>query len=636
MELAGKSRDFEFQRLHGMGQALYAAAQREWDDFPPLRVYAPVGGYEDLLPYLVRRLLENGANSSFVHRLLDSRTDAKELVREPVAAARAAQPAAHPGIALPSGLFAPRRNSRGIDLSASAELSRIEAALGESRGRRFQASPMPAGADVDEAESRFSPIINPADQGDIVGEAASSTAADIEAAFTRAHAAWRGWDETGGRTRATLLESFAEKLEAGHGELIALLCREAGKTIPEAVDEGHEAVDFCRYCAAGAREKSAAATALPGPTGESNSLRLGGRGVFVCISPWNFPLAIFCGQVCAALAAGNAVLAKPAEETPLIAGAAVRLLHETLAEANLPAAVCNLLPGDGAIGEKLVDHPLCAGVAFTGGTDTARKIHLALARKRGPITPLIAETGGQNAMIVDSTALLEQVADDVIRSAFGSAGQRCSALRVLYVQEDIADAALTMIRGAMDELRVGDPSRIETDVGPIISTAAAGKLRAHIDQLREAGRLLHEAALAPECGQGNFIAPTLARLDHIDELNEEHFGPVLHVVRFDEGDFQRVIDEINRTGFGLTFGLHTRIASRMEEAAAGIAAGNLYINRNMTGAVVGSQPFGGRGLSGTGPKAGGPNYLPRFAAERVVTVNTVATGGNAELLSLDE
>ncbi len=636
MELAGKSRDFEFQRLHGMGQALYAAAQRQWDDFPPLRVYAPVGGYEDLLPYLVRRLLENGANSSFVHRLLDSRTDAKELVRDPIAAARAAKPAAHPGIALPSGLFAPRRNSQGIDLSADAELSRIEAALGESRGRRFQASPVPASTDAQEMTSRFSPIINPADRGDIVGEAASSAAADIEAAFNRAHAAWRGWDETGGRGRADLLENFADKLEASRGGLIALLCREAGKTIPDAVDEVREAVDFCRYYAAGAREKFAAATALPGPTGESNSLRLGGRGVFVCISPWNFPLAIFCGQVCAALAAGNAVVAKPAEETPLIAGGAVRMLHEALDELGLPAAVCNLLPGDGAVGKKLVDHPLCAGVAFTGGTGTARKIHLALARKPGPITPLIAETGGQNAMIVDSTALLEQVADDVIRSAFGSAGQRCSALRVLYIQQDIADAALDMIRGAMDELRVGDPGRIETDVGPIISTAAAGKLRAHIDQLRETGRLLHETALDPECEQGNFIAPALARLDRIAELDEEHFGPVLHVVRFGEGDFQLAIDEINRTGFGLTFGLHTRIASRMEEAAAGIAAGNLYINRNLTGAVVGSQPFGGRGLSGTGPKAGGPNYLPRFAAERVVTVNTVATGGNAELLSLDD
>ena len=662
MQLAGKRRDFEFQRLHGMGQALYAAAVREWDDFPPLRSYAPVGSHDELLPYLVRRLLENGANSSFVHRLLDTRLDAGELVRDPIATMRAAKPAAHPRIALPGDLFAPRQNSAGADLTAGAVLAQFEAGLRKSRTKQYEAAPTPAGAggvlmkslglsraaptsagvesqnrDRSKAirkpeASRIARIINPASHDDIVGVAVTSTPQEIEATFARAEAAWRDWDNCGGQARADLLESFAGKLAADRDEFIALLCREAGKTIPDAVDEVREAIDFSRYYAAGAREKFAAADPLPGPTGESNALRLGGRGVFVCISPWNFPLAIFCGQVCAALAAGNAVLAKPAEETPLIAAEAMRLLHES----GVPAAACQLLPGDGAVGEKLVGHPRCAGVAFTGGTATARSIHSALARKPGPITPFIAETGGQNAMIVDSTALPEQVTDDVIRSAFGSAGQRCSALRVLYVQEEIADPLLAMIRGAMDELRVGDPSRIETDIGPIISRQAAEKLQTHISGLRKADVLLHQAPLAPECSKGFFIPPTLAQIDGIADLEQEHFGPVLHVVRFREGDFDSVIDAINRSGYGLTFGIHTRIPSRMEQAAREIEAGNIYINRNMTGAVVGSQPFGGRSLSGTGPKAGGPNYLPRFASERTVTVNTVATGGNTELLSLDD
>ena len=629
MHLAGDSREFEFQRLYGMGTALYAAAEREYDDFPALRTYAPVGNYDDLLPYLVRRLLENGANSSFVHRLLDTRLDAGELVRDPIDAVRKASPAAHPRIAPPAKIFEPRQNSSGADLTNDAVVAELRNAWEKSRRRRYTATGLPV---TEAAETIAEPASSPADRGDVLGDINSSSEADVEIALRRAAAAQPNWNKAGGDNRASLLERFADNLEAARPELIAILCREAGKTIPDAVDEVREAVDFCRYYAAQARDKFTAGIALPGPTGESNELKLGGRGVFVCISPWNFPLAIFCGQICAALAAGNAVVAKPAEETPIIACEAVRLLHA----AGVPDAVCNLLIGDGALGERLVRHPLSAGVAFTGSTETARRINRAMADKEGPIAPLIAETGGQNAMIVDSTALLEQVADDVIRSAFLSAGQRCSALRVLYLQEEIADQAIALIRGAMDELHVGDPSQIETDIGPIISQSAAADLQSHIDKLRERGRLLHQAALSGECENGYFLAPSLVLIDNIGELEQEHFGPILHVIRFKERDFSSVLLEVDRSGYGLTFGIHTRIQSRMEQAAAMVGAGNFYANRNMTGAVVGSQPFGGRGLSGTGPKAGGPNYLPRFATERVVTVNTVATGGNAELLSLDD
>ncbi len=632
LHLAADCRDFEFQRLYGMGTALYAAAEREYDDFPPLRTYAPVGDYDDLLPYLVRRLLENGANSSFVHRLLDTRLEAEALVRDPIAAARKANPAAHPRIAPPAGIFAPRENSLGADLSSMATVAELRQAWDQSHERRFAATALPKSDADHKAGAEVVPVFSPANRGDILGSVKPGSETEVEAAFQRAAAAQPEWDRAGGDSRATLLENFATQLQARRPELIAILCREAGKTIPDAVDEVREAVDFCRYYAAQAREKFAQGIPLPGPTGESNVLRLAGRGVFVCISPWNFPLAIFCGQVCAALAAGNAVLAKPAGETPIIAWEAVRLMHA----AGVPSAVCNLLPGDGALGERMLPHRLCAGVAFTGGTETARRINRVLAEKEGPITPLIAETGGQNAMIVDSTALLEQVTDDVVQSAFLSAGQRCSALRVLYLQEEIADQALALIRGAMDELRVGDPSRIETDIGPIISAKAAAELEAHIAGLRARGRVLHQAKLTAECESGFFVAPTLAWVEHIGELAKEHFGPVLHVIRFRERAFETVLREIASSGYGLTFGIHTRIPSRVAQAAAAVGAGNIYANRNMTGAVVGCQPFGGRALSGTGPKAGGPNYLPRFATEQVVSVNTVATGGNTELLSLDD
>ena len=629
MALGRGTAHFEFQRLHGMGATLYSAARQVYAQLPSVRTYAPVGRHDDLLAYLVRRLLENGANSSFVNRLHDERLAPQELVRDPVRVVRQFASPINPGIKAPSELFgAERQNSRGMDLTNAANVATLRSAYEATLDEALSAAPLIAGqaADGDRRSIR-----NPANHADAIGEWVASSTEEIDPAFTAAAKAFPDWNALGGPARAQIIEAFAERLARDQNRLVAILCREAGKTIQDAVDEVREAVDFSRYYASQARERFDRPTVLPGPTGERNELSLSGRGVFVCISPWNFPLAIFTGQIVAALAAGNTVVAKPAEETPIIGFEAVRHLHG----AGVPANACQLVLGDGAVGGRLVRHKLAAGVAFTGGTDTARKINLAMAETERPIAPLIAETGGQNAMIVDSTALLEQVTDDVIQSAFLSAGQRCSALRVLYLQEEIADKAIALIKGAMDELVVGDPQRLETDIGPIISVAAARALESHITDSANAGHLLHTAPVPNECQSGSFVAPTLLALDTIDELSQEHFGPVLHVVRFSSDEFDQVLSDIRGTGFGLTFGIHTRIDARVKRAAQLSGAGNVYANRNMTGAVVGVQPFGGRGNSGTGPKAGGPNYLLRFATEHVVTVNTVATGGNADLLTLD-
>ncbi len=628
MEMGEDPAAFEFQRLHGMGATLYTAAREVYPSFPRLRTYAPVGPHDDLLAYLVRRLLENGANSSFVNRFLDEQLDPRDLVRDPIEAVRQYECIGHPGIGLPGDLFAPqRKNSAGCDLTDAAEVAALRAAYEVTRSERFRAAPIVSGSMG--GGSRVM-VVNPADRGDKVGECVDCVEHDLDRAFSLAANEQPEWDARGGAARAEIVESFAERLEQDRDRLISILCREAGKTVPDAVDEVREAVDFCRYYAGQARERFEQPTSMPGPTGESNELFLQGRGVFVCISPWNFPLAICTGQVAAALCAGNTVLAKPAEETPIIAFEAIKHLHA----AGLPVNACQLITGDGVVGSRLVRHPLAAGVAFTGGTDTARIINRAMAEADRPIVPLIAETGGLNAMIVDSTALLEQVTDDVIQSAFLSAGQRCSALRVLYLQEDIADKAIELIKGAMDELRVGDPGHLATDVGPIISQRAAEGLRQHDKALTDRGCLLHAAPLSDECDNGWFVAPTMFELESIRDLDREHFGPVLHVVRFAAKDFESIPEQIKGTGYGLTFGIHSRIESRVARTARMAGAGNVYANRNMTGAVVGVQPFGGRGCSGTGPKAGGPNYLLRFATERVVTINTVATGGNADLLTL--
>lgn len=630
MALAGPSRDFEFQRLHGMGESLYRTAADRYENFPPVRVYAPVGSHEDLLAYLVRRLLENGANTSFVNRVLNERMPPEELVVDPVRTVRGTSPAPHPNIASPSALFGEARaNSAGLDLSDATHAEELERRCAPAETTPLRAAPILFGRPGGGSGRH---ILNPANRKDRVGECVDANPWEVERAFALAAREQPAWNARGAEYRARLLEALADRLEQDRTRLVPILVREAGKTLPDAVAEIREAVDFCRFYATEAIRCLADASLLPSPTGESNRLSLHGRGVFVCISPWNFPLAIFVGQIVAALVAGNTVIAKPAEETPLIAFETVRLMHEI----GIPINALQLLCGDGTIGEALVEHAQAAGVAFTGSTATARRINRTLAGRDAAIAPLIAETGGQNVMFVDSTALLEQVTDDVIQSALGSAGQRCSALRVLYLQNDIADKAMDMIAGAMDELRVGDPARLETDIGPIISQAAAAQLQTHIDALAAKGALRHSSRLTEECAEGWFVAPTMAEIDNIHELTREHFGPILHVVRFSGRAIQDAVDDALSTGYGLTLGLHSRIETRANELFKQALVGNVYVNRNMIGAVVGSQPFGGQGLSGTGPKAGGPHYLERFTTEKVLTINTTATGGNAELLSLDD
>jgi RHH-type proline utilization regulon transcriptional repressor/proline dehydrogenase/delta 1-pyrroline-5-carboxylate dehydrogenase len=628
MELAGDRRDFEFQRLHGMGELLYDVCTSAWNDFPPLRTYAPVGEHEDLLAYLVRRLLENGANSSFVNRFLDERYPVEEVVTDPVALVRGLDVIPHPQIPLPRDLYAPRVNSLALDLADAGTVRRLEAVFTDLENRSFEAGPVIGGRMKDGAARE---VRDPADTRRVVGRVADAGTELLDAAVSGARAAQRDWDRRGGAGRAEVLEAIADGYEANLERLMYLAVREAGKTIEDALAEVREAVDFCRYYAQQARERFDAPLALPGPTGERNQLRLEGRGVFACISPWNFPLAIFTGQVTGALAAGNAVLAKPAEQTCLIAAEAVKLMHE----AGVPGDVLHLLPGDGpTVGAPLVRHPGIDGVAFTGSVDTARAIRRAIADRDGPMIPLIAETGGLNAMFVDSSALLEQVTDDVIRSAFGSAGQRCSALRVLYLQDDVADDALALIRGAMDALRIGDPIELATDVGPVIDEEARSALVAHGERMQRTARASHVVALPEAASHGHFVAPQLHEVGSLEEVGGEHFGPILHVRRFEEHELEACLEEVAASRYGLTLGVHSRIDRRCERIATSLPVGNAYVNRNMIGAIVGSQPFGGRGLSGTGPKAGGPHYLLAFATERSVTVNTAASGGNAELLRL--
>ncbi|WP_045223840.1 bifunctional proline dehydrogenase/L-glutamate gamma-semialdehyde dehydrogenase PutA [Methyloterricola oryzae] len=629
LELAGGSRDFEFQRLHGMGEDLYEQIAPPGTLGLPCRVYAPVGGHADLLAYLVRRLLENGANSSFVNRLSDAHVPLTQLLADPVESLAAAEPKRHPRIPLPRDLYSPdRRNSAGLDLNDGPTLAAVsKAARG---GVVVNACPL-----VDGSENAGQGAIElrvPADRGRVLGSVADAGVTDIEQAMSRAAAAFAGWSATPPAQRAQVLERAADGLEARTPEFAGLIAREGGRTLADAVSEVREAVDFLRYYAARGRELFGAPLTLPGPAGEINTLAWHGRGVFVCISPWNFPLAIFVGQVAAALAAGNTVAAKPAEQTPLVAFEAVRLLHA----AGVPGAALNLLPGDGTVGAQLVADPRCAGVAFTGSVEAARHIARSLAAKEGPIVPLIAETGGMNAMIVDSSALIEQVVRDVLRSAFNSAGQRCSALRVLFVQEEIAEALIAMLAGAMRELAIGDPADPATDIGPVIEAEACRALGAHTDYLDRVGRLIHRCALPPACAAGSYFAPCAYEIDRLDRLDGEVFGPVLHLIRWRGEDLDAVIDAVNATGYGLTLGIHSRVGSTVQRILSRARVGNAYVNRSMIGAVVGTQPFGGEGLSGTGPKAGGPHYLHRFALERCISTDTTAAGGNASLLCLDD
>jgi RHH-type proline utilization regulon transcriptional repressor/proline dehydrogenase/delta 1-pyrroline-5-carboxylate dehydrogenase len=620
-------RAFEFQRLHGMGEEVYDALRKLEGNRPtPVRIYAPVGGHKELLAYLVRRLLENGANTSFVNRMGDADIPAAALVGDPVAELAALAPRRNPAIPFPTAIFGARANSAGIDLSDPLVREPLRERLKVLEGVHWRAEPTFSAA----ATGPVANVTAPHDRGQIIGTCRDATAQEVDAAFALAQAIQPGWDALGGEARALLLENAADLFEAHSAEFLSLCQREAGKTLLDSVLELREAVDFLRYYARGAREQFGAPVILPGPTGEENSLTLHGRGVFATISPWNFPLAIFIGMASAALAAGNSVIAKPAEQTPLIAALAVKLCHE----AGIPPEALQLLPGGGEVGRMITADPRLAGVAFTGSTETARAINRALANRDGPIATLIAETGGQNAMIVDSSALPEQVVRDVLASAFQSAGQRCSALRVLYLQEDIADPVLAMICGGFAALHVGDPADLATDVGPVIDADARAALEAHVAACAAQGWPVERLPLPPGLNTNAcFVAPTIIEVPGIRALDAEHFGPILHVARFRAEGLAQVVDDINATGFGLTLGLHSRIAETRCFVQSRAKVGNFYVNRNQIGAVVESQPFGGEGLSGTGPKAGGPHYLARFATERVMTIDTTAAGGNASLLA---
>jgi len=626
----GHGKDYEFQRLHGMGHLLY---EQLIDDTNarPLRIYAPVGAHKDLLPYLVRRLLENGANSSFVNRFLDKATPVETLIQDITEQVESTKPHRHPQIPKPRMLFrcadVSRINASGYDLNNplfSEAFCRQIQAFGQHQYN--------GGSIINGNKSKgVNPVYSPVNS-QVIGLTKPPSHQDIELALHVAHTAYFSWNKHGGNHRAELLENVANALESQRDELIALISYETGRTIKDALDELREAVDFARYYAALAKKQFATPTELESPTGESNHLTLEGRGVFLCISPWNFPLAIFVGQIAAALAAGNTVIAKPAEQSPLVASKAVNLMHES----GIPCEVLHLAIGDRQLGASLVADERIAGVAFTGSTTSAKSIQRSLAERNGRIVPLIAETGGQNAMIVDSSALPEQVVDDVIASAFKSAGQRCSALRILFLQEDIADNMLTMLSGACAQLTLGDPWLLSSDIGPVIDRAARQTLLNHVERMKNEAKTVYAHAEQSLPSHGLFVGPHIFEIKSLAQLKEEVFGPILHVIRFSANKLDRVIDSINQSGFGLTLGIHTRIESQARYIYEHTHVGNTYVNRNMIGAVVGVNPFGGQGLSGTGPKAGGPHYLLRFASEKTLTINHVATGGNAALLSLDD
>ena len=627
--MAGNDRRFEFQRLHGMGQALYEQVVGKDKLNQPCRIYAPVGSHEDLLAYLVRRLLENGANTSFVNRLADDEAPIADIIAEPVAEVGKLTEIPHPKIPLPRDLFPGRANSRGMALWDDATREGLVSGMAAALRAPIEATALVDGMALKSGPVRT--ITSPADRSIHVGRVWEADEAAVARAMDSASAAQAAWDLLRGAARAAMLERAADLYEAATARLSALLVREAGKTMENAIADIREAVDFLRFYAQQARVEFESPVLLPGPTGERNEMSLHGRGVFACISPWNFPLAIFSGQVAAALAAGNAVVAKPAEQTPLVAFEAVRLLHE----AGVPKNVLQFLPGDGArIGKVLLAHPALSGVAFTGSNETAAIINRSLAARDGAIPALIAETGGMNAMIVDSSALPEQAVRDVLASAFDSAGQRCSAARLLFVQEDVADRVITMLKGAMAELKLGDPMDYATDIGPVIDEDARQVLDAHKARMTAEAKTILDMELPPDCAMGTFVSPAAYEISSVSSLKREVFGPVLHVVRFAGDQLADVCTALNGTGFGLTLGVHTRIERTAAEIRRRMRVGNIYVNRNQIGAVVGAQPFGGEGLSGTGPKAGGPHYLHRFATERVVSTDTTASGGNAALMSM--
>jgi RHH-type proline utilization regulon transcriptional repressor/proline dehydrogenase/delta 1-pyrroline-5-carboxylate dehydrogenase len=628
MNMAGDV-EFEFQCLHGMGRPLYDQIVDAKQYNRPCRIYAPVGTHRDLLGYLVRRLLENGANSSFVNALADDGTPVEKIVFDPVARVAALDSKPHPRIPLPKDIYGNWQNSQGIDLSDSTQFTLLKQKMDAAAKQTWTAAPLINGKAVLNGEANK--VVSPSDLDRVIGQVHKANENDVEVALKAAVAATQTWGSMPVEERAAIFERAADLFQQEMPALATILTREAGKCIFDCLSEIRETIDYCRYYAYRARHDLTPAL-LPGPTGEENMLSLHPRGVIACISPWNFPLAIFSGQIIAALVAGNTVLAKPAEQTPLIAYKAVQILHQ----AGVPHDALQLLIGRGSVvGAKIVSDPRVAGVMFTGSTETAKFIEQTLANRQGPIAMFVAETGGQNAMIVDSSALAEQVVMDVAQSAFNSAGQRCSALRVLFVQEEMAPKLIEMLEGYMAELKIGEPSLLDNDIGPVIDKASREMLLQHAEKMNKEATLLAQVPM-PDKLNGHYFAPRVYELADIHLLEGEVFGPILHVIRYKATELDKVMDAIINTGYGLTLGIHSRIDATVQQIINRMPVGNIYVNRNMIGAVVGVQPFGGEHLSGTGPKAGGPHYLPRLCVERAVSINTTAVGGNARLVSLLE
>ena len=629
MEIAGNNTEYEFQCLHGMGRPLYDQVVDKSKFDRPCRIYAPVGTHKDLLGYLVRRLLENGANSSFVNKLADDKTPIEQIAYDPVARIAALNSKPHPRIPLPNAIYGAWQNSSGFDLSNPQEQSQLKKSMDKADTDAWIAAPIINGRV--QTTNNAEPVLSPANTELVIGRVSKANEAQVEEALAIAAAATQSWGATSVAERATILERAAELFQQEMPRLMTILSREGGKCIFDCQSEVRETIDYCRYYAYRARQ-DLEPVPLPGPTGEANVLSLHPRGVIACISPWNFPLAIFTGQILAALAAGNTVICKPAEQTPLIAYAAIQILLQ----AGIPKDALHLLIGRGSIvGAKLVSDQRVAGVMFTGSTETAKFIEQSLAKREGEIALFIAETGGQNAMIVDSSALAEQAVIDIAHSAFNSAGQRCSALRVLFVQEEMAPKLLELLKGYMQELTIGDPSLIATDIGPVIDDGAKQMLKNHFAKMQQEASFIAQVPMHTSTN-GHFFAPCAFELSDLSILEGEVFGPILHVIRYQAGDLDKVMNAIINTGYGLTLGIHSRIDATIQYIASRMPVGNIYVNRNMIGAVVGVQPFGGERLSGTGPKAGGPHYLPRLCVERSISINTTAVGGNARLVSLIE
>lgn len=632
MNIVGDYKDFEFQCLHGMGNDLYEQIVPKDKYNIPCRVYAPVGTHEDLLPYLVRRLLENGANSSFVNRITDEDVPVTELVVNPIQKSKELLDRINKNIPLPIDIFAPeRKNSVGIDLTNRLTAAQMQKYYLEHEPYQWEAKPIIGFTKIEGSPAKF--VLSPQDRKQSIGQVIKATEQNMEEALQAGEKAFVSWSKTSVEERAQCLERYADLLEKNMNTLLAMACLEAGKTWNDGIAEVREAVDFCRYYASCARKIQSEPQIFRGYTGEINELNLCPRGLVLCISPWNFPLAIFTGQIVAALVTGNCVIAKPSDQTILIGYYAVKLMLE----AGIPEGVIQFVPGQGSlVGKKLVADKRIKAVVFTGSTATANTINRTLVERGEEIIPLIAETGGQNAMIVDSSALLEQVVVDVMTSAFGSAGQRCSALRVLYVQEEVYPRTLELLKGAMTELNIGDPRMMSTDVGPVIDDSSLTTLKDHVAEMQKKYEIIYQCNLNEYCAGGYFMPPTAIAIDNVSALKKEIFGPVLHVIKFKRNKLDDVIEQINQTGYGLTLGIHSRVDSTVQYIRERIKVGNCYVNRNMTGAVVGLQPFGGEGLSGTGPKAGGPHYLQRLCVERTFTKDTTAAGGNASLMSLKD